>query len=137
MIAFFYFLEIVRSFLQGIIKVGSRNVPKPWRPLRAGLGDIQSPESAITGPARSHLVLLYSGIGNLPCATSGDSGSRHVNNSVQKLVGEVIRVVLGFPPGTNPMPHPPCTAFITEKNRFLIFGWVMDLKQSKISFFIF
>jgi hypothetical protein len=47
-----------------------------------------------------------------------------VNNSVQKLVGGVIRVVLGFLSGTNPMPHPPCTAFITEKNRFLIFGWV-------------
>ena len=78
-------------------------------------------------------MLLYSGIGNLP----HDSESRHVNNSVQKLVGEVIRVVLGFPGGTGPMPHPPCAAFITEKNRFLIFGWVMNLKQSKISFFIF
>ena len=81
------------------------------------------------------MVLLYSGGGNLPY----NSGSSYVNNSVQKLVGEVIRVVLGLPEGTNPMPHPPCTAFITEKNRFLIFGWVMvmDLKQSKISFFIF
>ena len=78
-------------------------------------------------------MLLYSGGGNLPY----NSGSSYVNNSVQKLVGEVIRVVLGFPPGTNPMPHPPCTAFITEENRFLISGWVMDLKQSKISFFIF
>ena len=60
-----------------------------------------------------------------------------MNNSVQKLVGGVIRVVLGLLHGTSPMPHPPCTAFITEKNRFLISGWVMDLKQSKISFFIF
>ena len=51
-----------------------------------------------------------------------------MNNSVQKLVGGVIRVVLGFPPGTSPMPHPPCAAVITEKIRFLIFGWVMDLK---------
>ena len=61
-----------------------------------------------------------------------------MNNSVQKLVGEVIRVVLGFLCGTSPMPHPPCTAFITEENRFLISGWViLDLKQSKISFFYF
>jgi hypothetical protein len=51
-----------------------------------------------------------------------------VNNSVQKVAGEDIRVVLGFPPGTGPMPHPPYTAFITEKIDFLIFGWVMDLK---------
>ena len=47
-----------------------------------------------------------------------------MNNSVQKLVGEDIRVVLGFPDGTGPMPHPPYTAFITEKIDFLIFGWV-------------
>ena len=51
-----------------------------------------------------------------------------MNNSVQKVVGEDIRVALGFPPGTGPMPHPPFTALITEKIRFLIFGWVMDLK---------
>ena len=51
-----------------------------------------------------------------------------MNNSVQKVVGEDIRVVLGFPPGAGPMPHPPYAAFITEKNRFLIFGWVMNLK---------
>ena len=92
-------------------------------PLRAGLGDIKSSEPAIPGPARSYLVLLYSGGGNL-LYNSGPAS--YVNNSVQKLVGEVIRVVLGFPRGTSPMPmpHPPCTPFITEKNRFLIFGWV-------------
>ena len=41
-----------------------------------------------------------------------------------RVVGEDARVVLGFPPGTGPMPHPPCAAFITEKIRFLIPGWV-------------
>ena len=51
-----------------------------------------------------------------------------MNNSVQKVAGEDIRVVLGFPPGAGPMPHPPYTAFITGKIDFLIFGWVMDLK---------
>ena len=66
-------------------------------------------------------MLLYSGGGNLPY----NSGSSYVNNSVQKLVGGDVRVVLGFLCGTSPMPHPPCTAFITEKNRFLIFGWVI------------
>jgi hypothetical protein len=132
----FYFLKIVRLlrlFRQDIARVGSRNVPRPWKPLRAGLGDIKSSEPAIPGPARSYLVLLYSGGGNLPY----NSGSSYVNNSVQKLVGEDIRVVLGFLPGAGPMPHPPCTAFITGKFVFLIFGWVMDLKWSKISFFIF
>ena len=60
----FYFLKIVRLFRQDIVKVGSRNVPRPWKPLRAGLGDIKSSEPAIPGPARSHLVLLCSGGGN-------------------------------------------------------------------------
>ena len=51
-----------------------------------------------------------------------------MNNSVQKVVGEDIRVVLGFPPGAGPMPHPPYTAFITEKIDLLILSSVMDLK---------
>ena len=51
-----------------------------------------------------------------------------MNNSVQKVVGEDIGVVLGFPPGSGPMPHPPYTAFITEKIDFLILSSVMDLK---------
>ena len=51
-----------------------------------------------------------------------------MNKSVQKVVGEDIRVVLGFPDGTNSSPHPPCAAFITEKIDFLILSSVMDLK---------
>ena len=47
-----------------------------------------------------------------------------MNNYVQKVVGGDVRVVLGFLRDTGPMPHPPCTAFITGKFRFLIFGWV-------------
>ena len=62
----FYFLKIVRLFREDIVKVGSRNVPRPWKPLRAGLGDITSPEPATPGPARSYLVLLCSGGGNVP-----------------------------------------------------------------------
>ena len=65
----FYFLKIVRLlrlFRQDIAKVGSRNVPRPWKPLRAGLGDITSPEPAIPVPARSYLVLLCSGGGIVP-----------------------------------------------------------------------
>ena len=61
----FYFLKIVRLFRQDIAKVGSRNVPRPWKPLRAGLGDIPSPEPANLESARSYLVLLYSGGGNV------------------------------------------------------------------------
>ena len=41
-----------------------------------------------------------------------------MNNYVQKVVGEDIRVILSFPPGAGPMPHPPCAAFITGKFRF-------------------
>ena len=59
----FYFLKIVRLLREDIVKVGSRNVPRPWKPLRAGLGDIKSSEPAIPGPARSYLVLLCSGGG--------------------------------------------------------------------------
>jgi hypothetical protein len=62
----FYFLKIVRLLREDIVKVGSRNVPRPWKPLRAGLGDIKSSEPAIPGPARSYLVLLCSGGGNVP-----------------------------------------------------------------------
>ena len=61
----FSFLKIVRLFRQDIAKVGSHNVPRPWKPPRAGLGDIKSSEPAIPVPARSYLVLLYSGGGNV------------------------------------------------------------------------
>ena len=37
----FDFLKIVRLFREDIVKVGSRNVPRPRKPPRAGLGDIQ------------------------------------------------------------------------------------------------
>ena len=51
-----------------------------------------------------------------------------MNNYVQKVVGEDIRVALGFLRDTGPMPHPPYAAFITEKIDFLILSSVMDLK---------
>ena len=62
-------------------------------------------------------MLLYSDGRNLPY----NSGSRYVNNSVQRLVvGGDIRVVLvlSLPEGASPMPHPPCAAFITGEIRF-------------------
>ena len=67
-------------------------------------------------------MLLYSGGGNLLY----NSGSSYVNNSVQKLVGGVIRVALGLLRGTSTMPPPAMyRTYNREKNRFLIFGWVM------------
>ena len=62
-----------------------------------------------------------------------------MNNSVQKVVGGDIRVALGFPPGTGPMPHPPCAAFITGKNRFfdLRLGYGSKIEQHFILAFFF
>ena len=61
-----------------------------------------------------------------------------MNNSVQKIVVEDTRVVLGFPPGTGPMPHSPCAAFITGKFRFfdIRLGHEPKIEQMFIFYFL-
>ena len=120
----FYFLKIVRLFRQDIVKVGSRNVPRPRKQLRAGLGNTTSPEPAIPGPARSYLVLLCSGGGDLLY----DSGSRYVNNSVRRVVGVDIRVGFGLSGWHQFEPAPAMYRIYNRgKIRFSIFGFLMNL----------